>query len=31
MIKRFLKWLDRKLAGKSSPKYLSGKKDDKAD
>jgi len=25
MIKRFLKWLDRKLAGKSAPKYLSGK------
>jgi len=31
MIKWFLKWLDRKLTGRAVPKYLSGKKDDKAD
>jgi len=26
MIKWFLKWLDKKLKGKTMPKYLSGKK-----
>jgi len=25
MIKRFLKWLNKKLEGKPVPKYLSGK------
>jgi len=25
MIRRFLKWLNKKLEGKSVPKYLSGK------
>jgi len=25
MIKRFLKWLNKKLEGKPAPKYLSGK------
>jgi len=28
---RFCIWLNKKLTGKAVPKYLSGKKDDKAD